>query len=398
MANIRERISKDGKVSYQIRVYRGKGIKPFNTNWTPQDGWTKKKIEKELNKFVTQFENDCKHGLVVTEKKTFNEYASYVIDLKESSGNIKARTADRYRSFVDRINDVDCNGFGYMKLEDIRADHLNKFYQTLAKAGMNKNDSTGKKGLSAKTIREHHRLVSMVFAQAFKENLVTINIAERATPPKAQRKEAEHYELSLIRDILEALESEDLKWNCLMNVMIASGARLGEVMGLRWQCVDFENSRILIKNNLQYLPSKGVYETSTKTGEERYISLPDSTMNLLREWKTQQADISGKIVINGFCFTKDDGIEPMHPQSVKCFLDRFSKRHGFPHLHAHAFRHTQATLLIASGSDIVSVSKRLGHANTTTTMDIYAHAIAQADKQSANMIDNLLYDRKEKVQ
>lgn len=395
MASVRERISKDGKVSYQIRVHRGKGIKPFNTNWSPQDGWSKKKIERELNKFVAQFENDCKHGLIATEKKTFGDYASYVIDLKEAGGNIKARTAERYRELLKRVNDPDCNGIGYMKLEDIRAEHLNKFYQTLAKAGMNKNDASGKTGLSAKTIREHHRLISMVFSQALKESLVQYNVAERATPPKVQRREAEHYELPLIRDILVALESEDLKWNCLMNVMIASGCRLGEVMGLRWQCVDFENSRILIKNNLQYLPSKGVYETSTKTGEERYVALPSSVMNLLRAWKAQQREISGNLVFNGFCFTKEDGIEPMHPQSVKCFLDRFSKRHGFPHLHAHAFRHTQATLLIASGSDIVSVSKRLGHTDTTTTMNIYAHAIAQADKQSANTINTLLYGKEQ---
>lgn len=397
MASIRPHTSKDGKVTYQIRVSRGRGVKPFVTTWTPQDGWTQKRIEKELNKFATQFENDCKNGLVVTEKKTFGEYASYVIDLKESSGNIKARTAERYRDLLKRVNDPDCNGIGYRKLDDIRAEHLNKFYQTLSKAGMNKNDSSKKTGLSAKTIREHHRLISMVFSQALKENLVQYNIAERATPPKVERHEAEHYELSLIRDILKALESEDLKWNCLMNVMIASGARLGEIMGLRWSCVDFENSRILIKNNLQYLPSKGVFETTTKTGEERYVSLPDSVMNLLRAWKAQQSDISGKIVINGFCFTKEDGIEPMHPQSVKCFLDRFSKRHGFPHLHAHAFRHSQATLLIASGSDIVSVSKRLGHADTTTTLNIYSHAIAEADKKSANTINSLLYG-KEQVQ
>ena len=395
MASIRPHTSKDGKVTYQIRVSRGRGVKPFVTTWTPKEGWSAKKIEKELNKFAAQYENDCKHGLVVTEKKTFGEYASYVIDLKESSGNIKARTAERYRDLLKRVNDPDCNGIGYRKLDDIRAEHLNKFYQTLSKAGMNKNDSSKKTGLSAKTIREHHRLISMVFSQALKENLVQYNIAERATPPKVERREAEHYELSLIRDILKALESEDLKWNCLMNVMIASGCRLGEVMGLRWNCVDFENSRILIKNNLQYLPSKGVYETSTKTGEERYVSLPDSVMNLLRSWKAQQSDISGNLVINGFCFTKEDGIEPMHPQSVKCFLDRFSKRHGFPHLHAHAFRHSQATLLIASGSDIVSVSKRLGHKDTVTTMNIYAHAIAESDKKSANTINTLLYGKEQ---
>lgn len=389
MASIRERKTKDGKVTYQIRVRRGRANKPFVTTWTPQEGWTKARIKKELNKFAVAFENDCLNGYVATEKKSFGDYAEYVIDLKESSKNIKPRTAERYRELLDRINDLDCNGMGYLKLTDIRPEHLNKFYQTLAKPGMNKSNAS--RGLSDKTIREHHRLISMVFSQAVKEGLVLYNIAERATPPKVKRHEAEHYELSLIRDILEALDEEDLKWQCLMNVMIASGARLGEVMGLRWNCVDFENSRILIKNNLQYLKGKGLYETTTKTGEERYIALPESVMTLLRKWKQEQRDITGMLSFNGFCFTREDGIEPMHPQSVKCFLNRFSKRHNLPHLHAHAFRHTQASLLIASGTDIVSVSKRLGHADTTTTMNIYAHELAKADKQSANVIDNLLY-------
>ena len=389
MASIRERVSKNGKVTYQIRVRRGRDIKPFVTTWTPQEGWSAKKIQRELNKFAAAFENDCINGRISTERKSLGEYAAYVIDLKESGNNIKPRTAERYRELLDRINDVDCNGFGYLKLSDIRAEHLNKFYKKLAQPGMNKNNPS--EGLSDKTIREHHRLISMVFSQAVKEGLVPYNIAERSTPPKVKRHEAEHYELDLIRDILEALESEDLKWQCIMNVMISSGARLGEVMGLRWNCVDFENSRILIRNNLQYLPSKGVYETTTKTGEERYIALPESVMSLLRSWKTEQRAVTGVISFNGFCFTKDDGINPMHPQSVKCFLDRFSKRHNLPHLHAHAFRHTQASLLIASGTDIVSVSKRLGHADTTTTMNIYAHELAKADKKSANVIDSLLY-------
>ena len=416
MANITERKGKDGTTSYYIRVSRGRGLKPFHTTWTPQAGWSKSKVRKELNKFAIDFENECKKGNIAIEKKSFGAYAEYVIDLKESGDNIKPRTAERYRQLLARINDLDCNGFGYLKLTDIRAEHLNKFYTKLAEPGMNKmyskkkaenepsKDSKKKKkaeatnkkpheekGLSPKTIREHHRLISMVFSQAVKEGLVLYNIAERGTPPKVQRKEAEHYELDLIRDILEALESEDLKWQCLINVMIASGARLGEVMGLRWNCVDFENSRILIKNNLQYLPSKGVYETTTKTGEKRYITLPASTMKLLRAWKAQQRQISGVLTFNGFCFTTADGIKPMHPQSVKCFLDRFAKRHGLPHLHAHAFRHTQASLLIASGTDIVSVAKRLGHADTTTTMNIYAHELAKADKRSSDVIGNLIY-------
>lgn len=392
MASIIERKDKNGKViSYRIRVRRGRDTKPFEMTWKAPDGWSRNKIEKEVQKVATQFEIECKRGFVATEKKTFKEYADYVIDLKESGLNIKPRTAERYRELLERIDNVDCKGFGYLKLEDVRAEHLNTFYKTLAQPGMNKNDKKGKTGLSAKTIREHHRLISMVFAQAVKEGLCLYNVAERSTPPKVPKKESEHYELDLIKRILDALNEEDLKWRCLLNVMISSGARLGEVMGLKWHCVDFKNNRILICNNLQYLHTKGLIETSPKTGEERYVSLPESVMQMLKEWKAEQQAISGKIVFKGYCFTGADGVSPMYPDAVGDFLNRFSKRHGLPHLHAHAFRHTQASLLINNGTDIVSVSKRLGHSNTTTTMNIYAHEIAQADKQSADAINNLLY-------
>lgn len=389
MASVTERKGKDGSVSYYIRVSRGRGLKPFHTTWTPQPGWSKNKAQKELNKFAIAFENECKKGNVATEHKSLGEYASYVIDLKESGGNIKPRTAERYRELLERINDVDCNGMGFMKLSDIRAEHLNKFYQTLAKPGMNKNNPA--KGLAEKTIMEHHRLISMVYSQAVKEGLATYNVAERALPPKVKKHEAEHYELDLVKEVLDALESEPLKWRCLMNVMISSGARRGEIMGLRWDCVDFENSRILVKNNLQYLPTKGVYETTTKTEDERYVVLPEFVMDLLKEWKQEQRCASGVLTFNGFIFTGKDGIKPMHPDSVGCFLKRFKKRHNLPHLHAHAFRHTQASLLIDSGTNIVSVSKRLGHKEVSTTMNIYAHQLAKADKKSANVIDNLLY-------
>lgn len=391
MASIRERKTKNGQSTFQIRVSRGRDIKPFEMTWKAPDGWSRNKVLKEVEKVAAQFEVECKQGFVATEKKTFYEYATYVIDMKESGQNIKPRTAERYRELLERINNPDCKGFGYMKLSDVRADNLNSFYKALAQPGMNKADKKKETGLSPKTIREHHRLASMVFAQAVKENLCPYNVAERATPPKVPKHESEHYELELIKEILVALEKEDLKWRCLMNVMISSGARLGEVMGLKWNCVDFNNSRILIRNNLLYSSKRGLYETTTKTEQERYVSLPDSVMAMLKEWKAEQQGISGGVSFKGYLFTGVDGISPMYPDAVGDFLNRFSKRHGFPHLHAHAFRHTQATLLIANGSDIVSVSKRLGHSNVTTTMDIYAHEIAKADKQSANAIDNLLY-------
>ena len=83
----------------------------------------------------------------------------------------------------------------------------------------------------------------------------------------------------------------------------------------------------------------------------------------------------------------------MHPDSVTTWLDRFSKRHGLPHINPHKFRHTMASLLIYNGTDVLTVSKRLGHAQVSTTTDIYSHAIKEADERAAESIADVVLRR-----
>ena len=89
-----------------------------------------------------------------------------------------------------------------------------------------------------------------------------------------------------------------------------------------------------------------------------------------------------------FVFAQDTGL-PMHPDSVTTWLARFSKRHELPHINPHAFRHTMASLLYFNGMDSVSISKRLGHAQVSTTADIYAHVIAEADRKNADILGDI---------
>lgn len=87
----------------------------------------------------------------------------------------------------------------------------------------------------------------------------------------------------------------------------------------------------------------------------------------------------------GFLFAQDNG-RPMHPDSVTSWLTKFSKRHGLPHINPHAFRHTMASMLYFNGVDSVSISKRLGHAQVSTTANIYAHVIEEADQKNADIL------------
>ncbi|MCD7878332.1 MAG: hypothetical protein LUG16_00180 [Candidatus Gastranaerophilales bacterium] len=139
MAHVFPKKNKDGKItSYTIRVFKGKddngkNLKPYTTSFKPESNWSDSKIERELQKFVVLFENECKKGCVVDNKQTFAKYANYVINLKESAEHRKHKTIERYKELLERIN----LAIGHIKLADIRPQHLNAFYEILAKDGAN---------------------------------------------------------------------------------------------------------------------------------------------------------------------------------------------------------------------------------------------------------------------
>lgn len=393
MANITPRRNKAGEViSYQIRVFRGRSadgtrLKDYLMTWKPTPGMTKRQIEKELDRQATLFEEACKQGRVSIEKPTFEKYSAYVLSIKESSGT-KAKTLKSYRDLLKRINPE----IGPVKLQDIRAEHLNKLYAKLAEPGQNKKTGAG---LSPKSILEHHRVISSVLSQAVKEGILTMNTAQRATPPKMQKREVKTLEVEEIQAVLEALKTEDLKWQVCVELMIATGARRGEILGLRWEHVDWQENRLFLCENRVYTPETGAISTTLKTGESRHVSVSPSVMVLLKRWRVEQASTFLKlgVVPFGYVLTAEDG-GPMHPDSPTDWLSKFSKRHGLPPLHPHLFRHAQASLLIAQGVDILTISKRLGHSRTSTTLDIYGHALAKSDERACEVLDGLIYQKK----
>lgn len=394
MANISSRRDKNGNIiSYQIRVFRGrdssgKRLKDYIMTWKPTPGMTKRQIEKELDRQAALFEENCRLGNISTEKLTFEQYAAYVIELKERNG-LKAKTAVRYKDMLKRINAE----LGPMKIQNIRPDHLNRFYAKLAEPGQNKKTGTG---LSAKTILEHHRVISSILSQAVKEQLIPSNTAQRATPPKVPKHEMKAFEVEDLQAILNALKKEPIKWQVMTNLLIATGARRGEILGLRWNCVDWENDRLYLRENRVYTAETGAISTTLKTGENRYVTVSATVMELLRQWQAEQAETFSalKITPSDYILTAENG-SPMHPDSPTDWLAKFSKRHGLPPIHPHMFRHTQASLLISEGVDILTVSKRLGHAKVSTTLDIYSHVLAKSDEKACSAIDSLLYRKGE---
>ena len=467
MANIQERRDKTGKlISYSIRVYRGRGadgkqLKPWTATFDVSPTWTEKSARKKAEAFAATFEKECREGTRTDSRQKFEPYCNYVIELKEQRG-VKHSTIIRYKELTARIYPA----IGHIRLNELRVDHLNTLYTSLAKQGVRKGGgravakldlvahlkehriskasiaaatglaassvATAVKGssvsvetakaickalgmrleqtftvdeetrtLSTKTVLEHHRLIHTVLEQAIKESLIPFNPADRVDLPKVERKEVIYFQPAQITSIRDALEKEPLKWKTIVHLFLITGARRGEVLGLKWSSVDFENNKIRICNNILYSPERGIYEDTPKTTTStRTITIPAETMQLLRQYKAWQARERlrlGEYFQNqDFVFSQDSG-NPMHPDSVTDWLRKFSKRHNLPHIHPHSFRHTMASMLYFNGVDSVSISKRLGHAQVSTTANIYAHVIEEADQRNADILSEVFLKKKASI-
>ena len=178
-------------------------------------------------------------------------------------------------------------------------------------------------------------------------------------------------------------------------MLLASGARRGEIAGLKWDKVDFFNNQIEITNNWLYDTKNGVYETTPKTEDSiRFIKLPAETMVMLKTWRKQcnlyrkaNAEIWND---TDFVFIQENG-SSIHPQSVSRCFEWVCERNELPKISLHKLRHTAASILIYSGVSIAAVSKRLGHSQISTTLNVYTHQIKKRDEIAADTIADAIY-------
>lgn len=194
--------------------------------------------------------------------------------------------------------------------------------------------------------------------------------------------------------MLNCLSGEPIQYQTIVVLFIYSGMRRGELCGLNWDDVDIQNEVIHIRRNLLYLPEKGIYEDTTKNKtSERAVKLSSEAFTFLLEHRLEQNRIrvasgdswqeSGKV------FTRSNGM-PLHPDTITGWFHKFIIKNHLPYVTIHSLRHTNASLLIANGINLTTVSKRLGHANTATTTKIYAHAIKSADEIAADTLQDIL--------
>ena len=436
----------------------GKQIRHYKT-WKPPEGMSEKKAEKEIQRIAFEFEREIELGYVVDNRQTFAEYAKYVLDMKAQSGvkhntireyefllkrinesmigslkltEIRPQHLNMfYKSLQAKgTREEDMKAIAKARLQKemseyemthdalAAAAHISHTTVAIACRGETISESSAKaiakalncnakdlftlikndKPLSSKTVLEHHRLIHTILDMAEREMLIPYNAAEKAIPPKYKKKTPNYFQPEQVIDILNALDQEPIKWQAITHLLLVTGCRRGEIAGLKWSKVDMDAARIEISANLCYSRQQGTYETTTKTEATRYIKIPAETVDLLKRHRAAQAEVrlacGDHWQDSGYVFTNDMG-GPMNPTSITAWLRKFSDRHDLPHINPHAFRHTVASVLIANGTDIVTVSKQLGHAQVSTTSDVYSHVIEAAKAEATECIADVLLRRRQ---
>lgn len=382
---------------YQIRIscgrdWRGKQIMK-TMMWEPEPGMTDRQITKELERQVVLFEEKIRQGRVVNSDQNprFQEFGDQWFE-EYAAINLRNTSYERMMSVSSRVYER----FGNKRLDSISSRDIQRFLNDLMLNGKNKR--TGKP-LARKSVIHHLNLISDIFNYAVQMEVLNHNPCVNIKVPKGTKKEKQIYTLEEVERILTYLDQEPLIFRAFFTLELNTGLRRGEMLGLEWKDVDWDNGIISVRRTSNYTPSKGLYTDTTKTPKsQRSLKLPDLVMDLLQELKAQQEhdrdEIGTKWVETDRVFTKWNG-EPMFVSQPYGWFKRFCKRHDMRFCDIHSMRHFFASILINEGVDAATVSALLGHADITTTMSLYCHAFLQAQARAIEVVGNTLYFKKE---
>ena len=390
--------------SYKIRVScgydtSGKQVRQSFT-WKPPENMTAKQIEKELQRQVVLFEQQCLQGQVVAVVK-FQDFATEYLT-KVAPQNLKHGTLQNYQNYSKRV----FREIGHMRLDRITSRHIQKFINEMAVG--ERLDRYRNGALSAKTIRNHIAFTSSIFEYGRKMQIISHNPCQSVMLPKDKAKETKIYSVEETQRILELLSREDSKnLHYVLYFMLAvyTGGRRGELCGLEFSDFDFERETVSFQRASLYSRSKGIYTDSLKTSTGyRSLKLPTEIVDLVKQYRQHQAEqkakvgdqwheqikgVNDELVDNDRLFTQWQGL-PIHPNAPGLFFGRFCKRTGVVYRKGHSLRHLNASIQVLAGVDIKTIQQNLGHSQASTTLNIYAKVFQAAQAASMDKIVGVL--------
>lgn len=372
MATIRKRGG-----SYQIRVSCG-----YDTNgnqieqsmtWKPDKKMTPKQLEKELNRQAVMFEEACANGYVTSAVK-FSVFSEQWFE-DYAKPKYKKTTLYKTEHVIKRINEE----IGHKRLDKITPRDIQALIKSLTKG----DEAKGYKPMAPKTVKNYISYVSTVFEYAIRLDMMSRNPCSRANIPVGKAKERDIYTIEEAQHFIDTLiQKASLVYQCYFILAIYSGFRRGELSGLTWDNIDFENHVITIDKALYYTKAEGtVIDTPKTETSQRTLKLPEVIFDYLKRLQDFYADeavrLGTKWDDNNFVFKNQTG-KVLSPLSPNSWLHKFCARENLRYVNIHSFRHLNASLLIDSGASAKTVQTCMGHSMASTTLNIYAHAFKRS--------------------
>lgn len=294
-----------------------------------------------------------------------------------------------YTSYNQIVSDRITKYFSANKimLKDLTPVHIQAYYNTMYS-----------EGLSANTVIHHHAIIRKCLDYAFKMDIIPNNPADKVQRPKKEQFIGEFYTTDQLINLIEDSKGDELELIILLTVHY--GLRRSEVLGLKWDAIDFKNKTLTIKHTVVIAKIDGKRQLVAKDrtkNKSSYRTLPliDTIAIKLQEHKTKQETFKKKF---GSSYNKDylDYI-CVNPQGMLIRPDYISQhfkllleKNNLKHIRFHDLRHSCASLLLSSGVQMKSIQEWMGHSNFSTTANIYAHLDCNSKQSSADEIASAL--------
>ena len=336
---------------------------------------SKRQAETELARFVAEVDDG---NAPMSGTLTVGDYLDRW--LGHVAASLQPGTIRSYRGRVARLK----REIGTLRLSKLTAHRIDQMYANLLSSGM-----------SPATIKMHHAILSSALHQAVKWDLVAKAVTDNASPPRVARYRASAPAVEMVRSLAVAADQTNPVLSAAIMLAAVTGCRRGELCGLRWSDVDRGSRLLHVRRSIKlHATSAEVVVGPTKTHQEREVSLDGVMIGVLDTHRSRAeiwaAEAQVHLEQEGYILTTDPtGRIPMNPNVLTRAFVRLADRVGVQ-CRFHDLRHFTATQLIAAGVDPSVVGGRLGHADASTTLRIYSHALAARDRAAAEVLGALM--------
>ena len=277
---------------------------------------------------------------------------------------------------------------GHLRLGALSSAKLSALYGELLRSGRH----DGKGGLSARSVAYTHRIVTHALKDAVAWGLLARNPAAHVDPPRVARPEMQVWTQKEVQRFLVSVADDRLY--ALWTVLLATGLRRGEALGLRWDDVDLDRRRLSIQRAVTVVDYEIVVSEPKTARGRRSVSIDPTTAAVLVAHRKRQLEErlawGPAWQDSGYVFTTEDG-RVLHPQRVTQVFKRLASEAGLPPIRLHGLRHTAATLALTAGIHPKVVSERLGHATVGITLDTYSHVGEGLQEEAATRVAGMIF-------